>query len=333
MKSLFDHKNASNIAISLGTILIVAMMLMVSRVNANSIDSIPQQTAETIELSYQGMLLDPSGNPLNGNYEITFRIYNAPTGSTPLWEEARTGVNAVPVQAGIFNVILGSLNPIPATMMQSNPDLFLGITIGEDAEMLPRVEMIEQYSFGESASAQMPVGSVISWWRPDSTTPLPSGDWMIADGSVVTDPTSPFYNKTLPDLRNKFVMGVNEGEIGQTGGSNSLDLSHQHQVNSHTHSIPDHVHSDGSLYANVSVEDDRVYVRRYGPGFSSTNANYTNASHANSHITDASADIGGSTGSWSGVSGESAPTTSTSLSTTTDNRPEYVGLIYLIRVK
>ena len=35
-------------------------------------------------------------------------------------------------------------------------------------------------------------------------------------------------------------MWVTEENIGVTGGTNSLNLAHDHQVTEHTHSIPSH---------------------------------------------------------------------------------------------
>ncbi len=88
-------------------------------------------------LSYQGFLTNPDGQPLTGLYEMTFRIYNMPDASIPLWEEARWAENAVQVDAGLFNLALGSLVPLPNTLWEQ-PELYLGITISGEAEMAPR---------------------------------------------------------------------------------------------------------------------------------------------------------------------------------------------------
>lgn len=74
-------------------------------------------------ISYQGTLLNTTGQPLNGTLNMTFRLYAAPTGGTALWTEAHTGANAVPVSNGLFNVLLGSLTPIP-TEVWSNAALY-----------------------------------------------------------------------------------------------------------------------------------------------------------------------------------------------------------------
>ncbi len=55
-------------------------------------------------INYQGMLTDDTGEPLDGDFDLYFRIYNAPASGTMRWEEAHS---AVEVTDGLFNVILG----------------------------------------------------------------------------------------------------------------------------------------------------------------------------------------------------------------------------------
>ena len=87
-------------------------------------------------VSLQGLLLGADGNPLAGNYDLTFRIYDAPEGGSPLWTETH---NSVLVSDGLYNVSLG-LNPnLP-------PDLFTGLLryleVSVEGEVLrPRVTL------------------------------------------------------------------------------------------------------------------------------------------------------------------------------------------------
>src|SRR5512136_3098407 len=54
--------------------------------------------------NYQGLLLDSAGSPVaDGDYELTFSIYDVATGGTALWSETQT----VTVTSGLFNVQLG----------------------------------------------------------------------------------------------------------------------------------------------------------------------------------------------------------------------------------
>lgn len=60
-------------------------------------------------ISYQGVLTDSSGTPLSGQYKMRFSIYASESGGTSLWTEEWTGVT---VSNGLFNVLLGSNEPI-----------------------------------------------------------------------------------------------------------------------------------------------------------------------------------------------------------------------------
>ena len=63
------------------------------------------------EISYQGWLGtadDTTG--VTGTFTMVFRLYDAETGGSNLWSET----HEVRVNHGVFTVILGSSNPIPA---------------------------------------------------------------------------------------------------------------------------------------------------------------------------------------------------------------------------
>ena len=64
-------------------------------------------------IAYQGRLADADGNPLTSTINMSFRLYDAASGGTPLWEEQWAGSNGVQVSDGLFNVMLGSLTQIP----------------------------------------------------------------------------------------------------------------------------------------------------------------------------------------------------------------------------
>lgn len=99
----------------------------------------PSSSSGTI--AYQGRLADSAGNPLTNTLNMSFRLYAAATGGTALWTEQWTGSNGVQVSDGLFNVMLGSLTPIPQNVIAANSHLFLGITAGTDDEMSPRVQL------------------------------------------------------------------------------------------------------------------------------------------------------------------------------------------------
>ena len=55
------------------------------------------------QVSYQGKLSDENGNPLNGSYQITFKLYKDLTGGTAIYTETDT----VAVTNGLFETVVG----------------------------------------------------------------------------------------------------------------------------------------------------------------------------------------------------------------------------------
>ncbi len=88
------------------------------------------------EINYQGMLTDNEDAPLNGNYDILFKIYNHPSSGAMLWDELQEDVL---VEAGLFNVVLGSVDPIVLSFYEAER-YWLDITV-EGEHMPSRVNL------------------------------------------------------------------------------------------------------------------------------------------------------------------------------------------------
>ncbi len=84
--------------------------------------------------SYQGTLRDVSGNLITAVVTPTLKIYKDVTGGSALHTESFPNTN---VRAGVFSVVVGDATPIVATVFDNYP-LYLGISVNQDAEMLPR---------------------------------------------------------------------------------------------------------------------------------------------------------------------------------------------------
>jgi hypothetical protein len=123
------------------TLAVIASLAWASQAGAISL-GMPSAAGTSIgSVAYQGRLADTSGSPLTGTYTMTFSIYNSATGGVALWEEQWTGSNSVSVSKGLFNVMLGSINAMPQSLFAGNDSLWLGIAVGADAEMTPRVQL------------------------------------------------------------------------------------------------------------------------------------------------------------------------------------------------
>ena len=124
---------------NLGTVLVVIALLYANNVIASPGMRPSLASSSTTTISYQGRLADSSGNPITtSGVAMQFRLYDVDTGGAPLWEETQA---AVPVEDGLFHVLLGSTNPIPVSLLASNSTLWLGITVGSDSEMTPREQI------------------------------------------------------------------------------------------------------------------------------------------------------------------------------------------------
>jgi hypothetical protein len=105
---------------------------------------LPAATAtSTSIIAYQGRLVNAAGQPITSKQIMKFRIYDTATGNldNPLWTETWTGETSINVVDGLFNVMLGTYTPGLASVIQSHTELYLGITVGSDNEMSPRVQL------------------------------------------------------------------------------------------------------------------------------------------------------------------------------------------------
>ena len=122
-----------------GTLLLVALLIVTVNVWARPAAAPAANSVTTIP--YQGRLADLNGDPITGRVNMEFCLYDVPVDGTPLWQEYWTGGDAVNVSDGLFSVMLGSLNPTLVDAVQGHDELYLGITVGTDREMEPRVQL------------------------------------------------------------------------------------------------------------------------------------------------------------------------------------------------
>ena len=111
------------------TLLFVAIVLMALTSNIFA-----QGIPETI--NYQGILKDAAGVVVsNGDYNLTFKLYDVASGGASLWSETKL----ITVANGIVNTQLGSVVPIPQTTFTAVA--WLGITVAAGTELIPRIAL------------------------------------------------------------------------------------------------------------------------------------------------------------------------------------------------
>ena len=93
----------------------------------------PDPAPQTV--NFQGLLSDTEGNPLNGTLPaVAFRIYDDATEGPTLWGETQV----LTADNGLVNVQLGSNEPLIPGLFAGKM-LWLGVQVGGDPEMLPRL--------------------------------------------------------------------------------------------------------------------------------------------------------------------------------------------------
>ena len=96
-------------------------------------------TAFAQTFSVQGVLRDPQGNTLDeGYYDITLKLYEQAEGTDAIWEEVQTDIH---VLHGVFDLDVGSVTPL--TGITFTATYYLGLTIEDDPEMVPRFELLK----------------------------------------------------------------------------------------------------------------------------------------------------------------------------------------------
>ncbi len=115
---------------SLFQILVIVTLVVVLTTLASA--QVPQM------INYQGKLTTQEGGCLNDTVSMTFTIYSDDQGTVVDWTEDQ---DSVVVKAWIFNVLLGSVNPIPASVFDGSTK-YLGVQVESDPEMRPLKPMV-----------------------------------------------------------------------------------------------------------------------------------------------------------------------------------------------
>ena len=128
--------------LGIGVIAAIAVLAFAFAIAASGSDGgVIEQNAEgvtvaasevTSSINYQGRLTDSAGEPLSGTYTLTFRLYEVASGGTAL----DTDSHSITATEGLFNTDIGFDQEY-----FDGRELWLGITVGGDAEMTPRQEL------------------------------------------------------------------------------------------------------------------------------------------------------------------------------------------------
>ena len=173
-------------------------------------------------LSFQGRLTDNLGNPKTVATNMVFQLYSVSTGGTALWNSGTCSIT--PDQDGVFSTLLGSScgAEIASSVFSENASIWLGATMGADAEATPRVQIATvAYALNSETLQGYPAGT------GTSTVPYinSAGSLVLANASPKIQSTSgtfavegPAMTLTTPNTSNG-VITINPDGVG------TLDLA------------------------------------------------------------------------------------------------------------
>lgn len=101
------------------------------------------------QINFQGKLVDNNGlNVADSSYSVVFSLYNTSSGGSAVWTET----DSVSTLNGVFQVALGTNTSFPGNVDFNSDTWYLGIKVGADAEMSPRIRFSAvPYAFNAAA--------------------------------------------------------------------------------------------------------------------------------------------------------------------------------------
>lgn len=210
----------------------------------------------------QGCVTDSSGNAINGSQTVQFRLYTDIAGTNLVWTEPARAVN---FRSCVFSE---TVNPTDLSIFQNSSSMYLGITIGSDAELSPRLQVgsapyavqAMYASVAQHANNGVPPGTVLSF----AGATCPAGT-IAADGQSYqrTGTYAALYaaigltwgsadgdHFNAPNLINRFLRGAGNPTDGNGGTALSVGeyqegathvytpLTTGGESQGHTHTVP-----------------------------------------------------------------------------------------------
>jgi hypothetical protein len=183
------------------------------------------------QMNYQGVLKDDDGNLIDGSHELTLTIYKwHRIGMNATWNEVYSETQTVEVNDGLFNVVIGEIDPLNPgefgghyrrTVALQGGALELGVKVDGGAELTPRVKLLPvPYAFRAEYVNRFPAPHYDSEW-----TAIASG-YTIFDHNLGGDVDDYVVDMMCKDTAPSPSYGTNQvfygGEIYYNSGTGTL---------------------------------------------------------------------------------------------------------------
>jgi hypothetical protein len=163
-------------------------------------------------INYQGMLTQTDGTPLDGTYDLGFKIYGSESGTDSLWWEYHSGVE---VSNGLFNVILGGINSLD---LPFDTLYWLGTRVNTDPELTPRIQLT---SVGYAYRAEWADTAV---YAQEAETAVSDSDWTVSGSNMYSAVSGNVGIGTSSPTAPLTIQPVNGADIEFGGGAFNADI-------------------------------------------------------------------------------------------------------------
>ncbi len=177
MKYVLTYFTKLQVAFAIAVITVIVLGISFSQ-------SVYAATGINRTINFQGKLVDNAGlNVADSTYSVVFALYDRSSSGTTMWSETQS----VTTVDGIFRVALGSSTPIPANFNFNWDGIYLGIKVGADAEMTPRIRMASvPFAFNSEKVAGLTVQDESGNASTSGTLKIPNGKTISFGGAFTT---------------------------------------------------------------------------------------------------------------------------------------------------
>ncbi|MFZ4428679.1 MAG: hypothetical protein ACOYOO_16085, partial [Saprospiraceae bacterium] len=200
-------------------------------------------------LSIQGTIQKSFGGAVDdGKYSLTFRLYTAESGGSPVWFETQSEIEVI---GGVYSALLGAATQLDAAF---NTVYYLGISVDGGQELTPRTRLtsapyaLSLIGQGNTFPSSGTVG--VGTASPASGYNLHVDN---ASGSAKALISSAANNPTFLTLKS----GDKVGDIAIEGGNGNFNFVGQSHINLVSRSTEGIVH----LYGNNRL---KAFTREFG---------------------------------------------------------------------